>query len=401
MPASEKKDKKPLFQTSLLRQRAMILPAGFFLVLVARLLTNVSYRLIFPFLPRIADGLGVSLVTIGIALAIRDLTGLISPALGRSADRRGYVNAMVLGLCSLAIALVVQTASGNLILFTIGLIGVTIAKNLFDVGSAGWVGASVTYASRGRAMGYMETSWALAFIVAMPLAAVAIRASTWRLPFLITAVGCLVASVSLETKLDRPKVTTCKQPRLCWTTSIRAGLGAIIAVGVAHAMMLVTFASWLENEHAISVSGLGLTAIVIGIAELGGSGGAALISDRLGLIRSIELALVGSVVASLLIPLGSAAIVVALVVMGAYFIMIEFAVVALLSLFSELDREARGTAIGYFFGGFTLGHSGGVIAGTQLFERSGMEMNAVAMSGAFGIAFVIVKMFITEPEVEN
>ena len=197
---------------------------------------------------------------------------------------------MVIGLGALAFALVVQGASGGLVLFTIGLIGVTVAKNLFDVGSAGWVGAAVPYESRGRAMGYMETSWALAFIIGMPLAALLIRATTWRTPFLVTAAGCLIASLSLGGKLERPERSTADQPRLRWTTNIRAGLAAIVAIGVGHAMMLVTFASWLEDEHAISISGLGLTAIVIGFAELGGSGGAALLSDRFGLTRTIELA---------------------------------------------------------------------------------------------------------------
>ena len=63
MPRSPGKDKASFPGASALARTATMLPAGFALVLVARLLTNVSYRLVFPFLPRIADGVGVSLAT--------------------------------------------------------------------------------------------------------------------------------------------------------------------------------------------------------------------------------------------------------------------------------------------------------------------------------------------------
>ena len=42
----------------------------------------------------------------------------------------------------------------------------SLAKSLFDVAAGAWVGTEVPYASRGRAMGLLETSWAMAFIVA-------------------------------------------------------------------------------------------------------------------------------------------------------------------------------------------------------------------------------------------
>ena len=45
------------------------LPKGFVFVVFARFVSNVAYRMVFPFLPTIARGIGVSTATLGTTLA--------------------------------------------------------------------------------------------------------------------------------------------------------------------------------------------------------------------------------------------------------------------------------------------------------------------------------------------
>ncbi|MFV2039485.1 MAG: MFS transporter [Acidimicrobiales bacterium] len=374
------------------------LPRGFLMVAVARFLSNVSFRLVFPFLPLISAGLGVSLATMGGALGARDLTGVVSPALGRAADRRGHANAMAAGMAVLAVALTVQGASGGLVLFTLALIGVSLAKSLFDVGSVAWVSDAVPFSKRGRAIGFIEMSWALAFVIGMPAAALIIGVTTWRSPFFLAAGACALMAITIHARLPRPVRGRVVAAKLTWSRAIGGGVGALGLMGIAHSVMLVSFAAWLEDEHALSVSGLGLTAIVIGLAELGGSGGSASLSDRFGLSRSVQVSLALAVPASLLVPAGSTSLVVAFAVMAGYFLVVEFAIVAMISLFSELDRDARGTVIGVAFAAFTVGHAVGAVLGTQLYERWGMSVNAVVMAAAFGIASSLVYVFIGDPD---
>lgn len=379
------------------------MPSGFAVVTVGKWLSNVAVRMVFPFLPRIAAGLGVSLSAMGTALAVREVAGLANPALGRAADRRGHGRAMVAGLVGLSIALLLHGVSTGLVIFTVGLILLSLAKSLFDVAAGAWVGDAVPFQVRGRAIGMLETSWALAFVIGMPIAALLIRSATWRLPFLITAVACVaMAAISaslLPTDRPPPPVEDAPSRRAVWTPAVRAAAATFLMIGVAHSMILVTFSSWLEDTHGVSIGELGLTAFVIGTAELLGSAATALFGDRFGLDRSLVLGLALGAGASLLLLAGDTALWAALVTMAVYFLVVEFTVVVLLSLFSEIAPKARGAAMGIAFAAFAIGHAVGAVLGTQLYERMGMAENLIGMAAALGIG-IIPARFATPPAEE-
>ncbi len=376
------------------------MPAAFALVAAGRFLSNVALRLVFPFLPRVSAGLGVSLSTMGTALAVRDLAGIAGPGIGRSADRIGHPRAMVLGLTGLAGGLLMGAVSSGLWLFTGALIVISLAKTLFDVGSGAWIGEAVPFERRGRAIGLIETTWALSFIIAMPLAGLAIRAGTWRTPFLVASAMCLAFAAQLGGRVRAAVSDTTTRARVSWTPTIRSAIAAIAFLGLGHQMLVVTFAAFLENEHAVSVPGLGLTAVVFGVAELIGSGAAATFSDRLGQSRSVTAAVALTVPASLLLPLGSRGLVTALALMAVWFALTEFAIVSLLSLFSELDRAARGTVMGLAFGGWAIGHAAGAVVGSRLFDSWGMTATSIAMAGALGACAATMHYLVRDPATE-
>lgn len=374
------------------------MPGGFAIITLGKWLSNVAFRLVFPFLPRIAAGLGVSLSAMGTALAVRELSGLVNPALGRAADRRGHGRAMVTGLVGLSLALLLHGVSTGLVVFTVGLILLSLAKSLFDVAAAAWVGDAVPFQVRGRAIGMLETSWALAFVIGMPIAALLIRAGTWRLPFMVTAGAC-VAMAALSASLlttDRPRAEPggALPRRDVWTPVVRAGAATFVFIGIAHSMILVTFSSWLEDTQGVSIGELGLTAFVIGTAELIGSAGTAVFGDRVGLHRSLVVGLGLGAGASLLLIVGDAALWTALATMAVYFVVVEYTVVVLLSLFSEIAPKARGAAMGIAFAAFAIGHAIGAVLGTQLYERVGMTENLIGMAIALALGMVPARFVI-------
>jgi predicted MFS family arabinose efflux permease len=395
MAARATKD-KPLFDSG--RRR---LPPSLWAVAAGRFVANVAFRLIFPFLPRIASGLGVSLSTLGTAIALRDLAGASSPLLGRGADRLGHSRAMIIALVGLSAGLLLQGLAGGLAMFAIALVIVTLAKTLFDVSSGAWIGEAVPFARRGRAIGLVETTWALSFVIAMPLAALAIRAGTWRTPFYLGSVLCGLLAVQLWGRLDSHDATSRAPRPVTWSRTIVASMAAMGLLGLGHQMLLVTFAAFLEDEHAVSVSGLGLVAALIGFSELFGSGAAAALSDRLGKARSVRSALVLAVPVSLLIPLGRQGLVGALVVIGVWFALSEFAIVSMLSLFTELDSRARGTAIGLGFAGWAAGNALGALTGARTFERHGMTVTAIAIGVAYAASATTAWLGISDPREED
>src|SRR4030067_2138424 len=63
-----------------------------------RTVLNPAFRMVYPFLPVFARGLGVDLPTIALAVTARSSVGLASPILGSIADARGRKANMLLGL---------------------------------------------------------------------------------------------------------------------------------------------------------------------------------------------------------------------------------------------------------------------------------------------------------------
>src|SRR5215510_4201410 len=68
------------------------------LFLTIRMVMNSGYRMIYPFLPFIARGLGVTEEAVTLGITLRATVGLVSPFLGSVADTRGRKRAMLAGL---------------------------------------------------------------------------------------------------------------------------------------------------------------------------------------------------------------------------------------------------------------------------------------------------------------
>ena len=154
--------------------------------------------------------------------------------------------------------------------------------------------------------------------------------------------------------------------------------------------MLVTFATFLEDKHGVSTSGLGLVALIIGVAELVGSGGVALYGDRLGKTTVVKWALFISLPLSLLLPVGESGYVVALLLIAAWFVCTECVIVSMLSICTELDGNARGTMMGFVYASWSMGRFFGAISGALLYEWKGIKPVSFTMSSSLLIGFILV-----------
>lgn len=376
----------------------LVLPAGFALIVLGRFMTNVATRAVYPFLPNIADGLGVSLTAIGLALAVRELFGMSAPLLGRRLDRAHLGRAMGWSLVGVAAAVSLVPASSGLVLFAVALTGVTVIKNIYDIASTAWVGHRVPFAARGRAIGLLEMAWAGSFLLGMPVLALLIRAGTWRTPFLVIAIiaapiGLIMAArvgdagdVEVDTGSTRPPVALLAAPVIAMT-----------AMGVGHQSVLVSYSSWLEDQHGLSVGGLGLVAVVLGGAELLGTFVAFRASDRIGKRSSVLAGQLLLIPAALALPLGGATPVVAFVLLAAIFGLFEFAFVSFLPLFSELDPDARSAVIAWAFGAFSAGHALGAVVGSVAYETWSITATALLCAACFAVAAATVSRRVVEP----
>ncbi|MFM7828544.1 MAG: MFS transporter, partial [Actinomycetota bacterium] len=72
------------------------------LLTATRLTTNACYRFTPPFIAIIAKGFDISLSEIGVALTISELSGLLSPFVGKFVDQLSRRRAMLIGLVGIS-----------------------------------------------------------------------------------------------------------------------------------------------------------------------------------------------------------------------------------------------------------------------------------------------------------
>ncbi|MFN3216719.1 MAG: MFS transporter [Acidimicrobiales bacterium] len=375
------------------------LPTGFALVAAGRFVSNVGVRSVYPFLPTIADGLGVSLTALGAALALRELVGITTPLYGGLIDRSHLGTTMAFGLALVAIAATGAAASSGVVQFTIALGVMSVGKNVFDVAATAWIARGVPFVVRGRAIGIIELTWAGSFLIAMPILALVIRAGTWRSAMLLIALAVLPIAaatrrVIVDVAADVPMTTPGAAARFAL---LAAPVGAMAAIGIGHQAVLVSFASWLEDTHGFTVASLGLTAFLLGTAELGGTLGSIRFSDRLGKRTCVLIGGVAMLPALAILPAGGSSAVLAMALLCIVFALFEFTFVSFLPLFSELDPGARATVMAWAFGAFGAGHAIGATIGAGLYEQAGIVGTVSLAGAAFAVAMAIVFTRLAEP----
>ncbi|MBK7455818.1 MAG: MFS transporter [Anaerolineales bacterium] len=100
--------------------------------MLLRTILNTAHRMVYPFLPIFARGLGVDISTMSLLMTVRSLIGVTSPLFAPIADRRGRKFGMLLGalIFTLGVGLVaihpsIWTLAAALVLAVLG-------KYMFD-----------------------------------------------------------------------------------------------------------------------------------------------------------------------------------------------------------------------------------------------------------------------------
>lgn len=358
-------------------------------VTAARLTTNAAYRYAPPFLATIARGLDVTVAQIGIAIAITDLCGLSSPLIGRLVDRVPRRWSMAGGLVVIAVGTTLAAASNGLVLFTVGLTTVSLAKIVFDVGLGAWIADHVPFARRGRVVGITETSWALGLLVGVSLLGLITAVSSWRVAYIVATAGVgLMAVVILRRIPAEPArvaaggvVEVGRLPASGWW----AVLGMFGLMSAAQTLF-ITFGPWLEDEFEFSGAGIAAVTFGLGTIELAASSMSAARTDRWGKERSVIAGTALMIPAALALALWSDGLALGLLLLGAFMASFEFAIVSALPIGAELVPGAPGRGIGTMLACGTLGRAVMAIPVTRLYDRHGIAPAAVLAAVAAVVA---------------
>ncbi len=340
-----------------------------------RLAVHTGQRMIYPFLPIFARGMDISLDAISYAIAFSFVTSIISPFIGPIADRHGRKLGILLGLVVFALGLALVAIFPDAIAFTLMLLITNLGANIVIPCMHAYLSEIVPYTRRGFVLAITEVAWALSFIVFIPLVAILIDRTNWRVPFGVLAgltllsaalIAWLIPNDSAERKLAEVERFKIGQ----FITSPMAIYAIILGIALTSANQVVTvvFSTWLEDVHNLQIVALGAASMLIGFSELGGEGLTALIVDRLGKERSVILGLALNAAVALSVSLLGGTLPGALAWLFLFFLTFEFAIVCCLPLMTEVMPRARATLMAFFIGSLSFGRGVGALVAPQLYK---------------------------------
>jgi predicted MFS family arabinose efflux permease len=368
---------------------------------VARTVTNTGHRMIYPFLPTFARGVGVSEETIALAVTARSGLGLFSPMFGSLADRRGRKAAMIAGILSFASGMAVVAVWPTYPALVMALLLGSAGKLIYDPSMQAYIGDRVLYTRRGLAIAITELSWSAAFLLGIPILGWLIdRTDRWDAPFPLLAALSLLAAAMLWGIVPSDVPHASIRPSLAQGFRVvikhspaLAGLAVSFLVSASNEIVSIIYGTWMEHAFGLQVAALGIASAVIGIAELTGEGAVAGFVDRLGKRRAVALGIGANALACLLLPVLGSSEAGALAGLFLFYITFEFALVSSIPLMTELVPDARATLMAGNVAVLSGGRMLGALLGHPLFAV-GLLANCATAAAFDAVALVALLVFL-------
>ena len=135
----------------------------------ARFLQNTLLRVVYPFAPAFARGLGVPIETIYFIVSLRNLLGLFAPLFAPLPERYGRRVVMSTSLLIFGIASLLVVGVPVIWTFGIAIIMAGVLKVIYDPAMQSYLGDIVPYHQRGKALSVTEFFSSGAVLVGEPL----------------------------------------------------------------------------------------------------------------------------------------------------------------------------------------------------------------------------------------
>ncbi len=361
----------------------------------ARTTANACFRFAPPFLAAIAHGNGTDLAGIGVAVAVSELSGLLSPFNGEIVERLHRRTAMALGLSGVGLGTALAASSVHPAMFAIALVLVAQSKVMFDLGLGAWVSDRVPFAQRGRVIGLTETSWALGLLVGVSLMGLVTAATNWRMGYALGAVAVIAlagyvartlpADSGAHAAADRPAR---EKVRVRKVAPLMLAMFSLMAASQA---LFVTFGSYLEDTFGFTPATLSAMAFGLGFGELFSSLLSSRRSDHWGKERSAAAGALVMVPTAAALALWHAHLWAALPFLVVAIAAFEFAIVSAIPLGTAAIEGSPARGMALMLGAGTFGRAVTSITATRLYAAHGMTWPAVlcaafALFSALGFA---------------
>ncbi len=372
--------------------------------LAVRFVTDTGVQIFFPFLAVIALGTDFSIAQVGSLVTIRSLMGLTSPIFGDFGDKYGFRKLMSLGLLLTAIASVLFTFTSGNFGFAILIVAIMgVGNALFIPLLQAYISAQLTWEQRSRGIGILEYAWALSGIIGLAVAGRIIDVFDWRAPFWIIG-GLLLCGAFIFLRMpETPKANAAAAAPNTSFFQLGANANSAWAVIVgkfflmfASMQIYITYGAWLGSEYGLSATQLGRVALLLGIADIIGSGVVSIAGDRMGKRNSMIYSMVLIFVCLCAMPFVGIALIPALAILFVMRNIFEFSIVSTLSLASEQVPAQRGKVMTLVSAASTTGIGLAGITGPFLYQTYGIATLVVPSAISVLISLGLYSYFVNE-----
>jgi predicted MFS family arabinose efflux permease len=370
---------------------------------MARLFLNTGLRMIYPFVPVIADGMGVARSDITRLITLRNATGFLSPLFGPLSERHGRKPVLVGAILLFSIGCLIVFIWPFYGILAITMVAIGVAKVVYDPAMQAHIGDTVPYARRGKALAITEYAWALALLLGAPAVAFAIDRWGWQSPFFWLALFSGLSVIFLLWAIPR------LPPRSRAVTSVSGSIRFIrrhpviflavlymILVMTANEMLFIVFGGWMVDSFQLDLTSLGIAAAVIGGAELVGETFAGWSVDRFGKRPVIISSGLLNAFFYLILPYTSGTLIAALVTLFFIFLTFEITVVGGMPLMTELVPDGRAVVMSMIIFAMSMGRTLGAFAGLLVWQMAGFEVSALIWAAVMGAAVFVLARWIRE-----
>jgi predicted MFS family arabinose efflux permease len=369
----------------------------------ARFCLNTSLRIVYPFAPAFARGLGVPMTLIYSLISLRNLLSLLSPVLAPLPERFGRRVIMTIGVALFGVVAVLAAVLPLVWTLALVIIVTGLVKVVYDPAMQSYLGDTVPYAQRGRALAVTEFAWSGAYLIGAPVTGWLIAGQGWSAPYFWLGVGGLLAAFLLWRTVPPARKHGSHTITLGYTWQMLRRYPVIWAAAlfmaltlVAQEVLFIVYGDWMEGTFNLSLTSLGLATMLIGAAEMTGEATAGWSVDRFGKRPVILLAGLLNAGIYLIIPFVGGNLTVALVTLFFLFLTFELAVVGSIPLLTELVPGARTAVMAMSLGAMAAGRTVGSIIGPVLWARTGITGNAVVAAAVMILAVLVLARWLHE-----
>jgi len=352
--------------------RPLLLQVGMFIL--TRLVINTAHRMVYSYLPFFTAGLGVPLEKLATALSARSAMGALGPFLATVADTRGRKAGMLFGLSLFTVAMAITTLWPTFPAFVVTLSLAVVGYLVFIPSMQAYLGDRVAYRQRGLVLSLTELSWSLSLILGLPVAGILIARWGWQRPYPVL-LGLAVIALLLMARLLPADPPRPERPPAWWhnfslllaSPMALCGLGMGITFSLGNELINLVFSVWLVDSFGFTLQMMAQISVAIGVMELVGETLAALLSDRLGKIRSVAGGLLLGVLAALGLAFFARSLLPALAGLLVFYLAFEFALVSSMPLMSEVLPASRATLLATNIALLSLGRALGDLVAPTLY----------------------------------